>query len=112
MSALPVDTAMSGMLSVAAVAVVTVPGSASDLSACGLSLHAVTLMFTCLRHLPICRTSGTLDPTGTLGSEKLPSRTPVDVLVIAPLLKSAAHEQASAPVGTPFGSASSGTAGT
>ena len=41
MSAAPVETAMSGMLSSVSPDA-TVPGSASDLSGCALSVHAVT----------------------------------------------------------------------
>jgi hypothetical protein len=79
----PVETAMSGRVSVVPAA--TVGLRAKDLSGCGLSWHAFTLTFTAWRHLPTCRTSGTLAPTGTLGSVKCPF-TSVVVLVIDPLL--------------------------
>ena len=78
---------MSGMLSLVSPAA-TVDGSVSDLSGCALGWHAVTLMCSSRRHFPTCKTSGTLLPTGTLPSLKLPS-TPVATLTTAPLLKSA-----------------------
>ena len=51
-SAPPVETAMSGMLSFVSPAGI-VPGKESDLSACALAVHAFTSMFTWRRHLPI-----------------------------------------------------------
>ncbi len=48
-SAPPVETAMSGMLSSG---LVTVPGSFSDLSGCALDWHADTLIVSERRHLP------------------------------------------------------------
>src|ERR1700722_15042172 len=108
-SADPVETAMSGMLSFVSPAV-TVPGKVSDLSGCAFAAHWATLTVTWRRHFPIWRPSGTLAPTGTLFSVKLPSM-PVVVFVREPLWKSAPHEQASFPVGTPLGSGVSGTAG-
>src|SRR5579859_5493844 len=104
LSANPVETAMSGMLSLVSPAL-TVPGSVSDLSGNGLSLHAVT--FTdgnTRRHLPTWSTRGTVSPTGAFFSVNVPS-TRVAVATTAPPPKSAEHEHAALPVGTPLGSA-------
>ncbi len=109
-SAPPVETAMSGMLSSVS-PLGTVPRNASDLSGCGLSWHEATLILYWRRHLPIWMTSGTSLPTGTFVSLNAPV-TSVVVFVSAPLWKSAPQEQASAPVGTPRGRATSGVAGT
>src|ERR1019366_6302395 len=111
-SALPVETAMSGMLSFAP-APFSVPGKDSDLSVCGASAHDVFDVSTVMarRHLPTWRTSGTAVPTGALSSLNVPS-TLVVVATHAPLLKSAPQLHASAPVGTPFGSACNGPPGT
>ena len=109
-SASPVETAMSGMLSFVSPAA-TVPGSVSDLSGCALAVHCVTLIETWRRHLPTWRTSGTFAPTGTLVSVNVPS-TAVGRVHDGAALEERAAEQASAPVGTPFGSGVSGTAGT
>ena len=82
MSALPVDTAMFGMLSF------TSPVAIEDgiaILPCGLSTHCVVLTCTTLRHLPIWTTSGIFWPTGAFVSENVPS-TPVTVLTTAPLL--------------------------
>ena len=87
------------------------PGNERVPSACGLSVHWLTSMVTCRRHLPTCKTRGTAEPTGTFSSLKEPS-TPVVVLTTAPLGKSAAQLHLALPVGTPAGSACSGAAGT
>ena len=60
---------------------------------------------------PVAAEGGlTLLPTGTLVRVNEPS-TPELALAIAPLLNSAEHEHASAPVGTPTGRGCSGVAG-
>ncbi len=111
MSALPVETAMSGMLVLVSPAG-TVDGKVSfwPLATAGVSLQDVVVTMICFRHLPTWMTSGTL-PTGALRSLKLPS-TPVAVCTTIPLLKSAPHVHASLPVGTPAGRACSGPPGT
>ena len=110
MSAWPVDTAMSGMLSLVSPAA-TVPGSVSDPSACALSWQAVTSMVTRRRHLPTWRTSGTCAPAGAFLSVKVPSTAVVEP-ESEPLAYSAEQLQAAAPVGTPLGSGCSGVAAT
>ena len=106
-SASPVETAMSGMLSSVSPAA-TVLGSESDLSGCALAWHAVHVdVQLSARHLPTWMTSGTFVPDRHVGQREGPvdgRRRAHD----APLLKSAPHEQASAPVGTPVGSGCSG----
>src|ERR1700722_1351072 len=106
-SALPVETAMSGMLSF-----VSPAGTVGKklMLGCALAVHAFTVMVYWRRHLPTWMTSGTLLPTGTLLRVKLPS-TAVAALTTAPLLNSAPHAHESPPVGTPLGSGSRGAPG-
>ena len=108
-SADPVDTAISGMLSFGP-APASVPGSESLPLGMATLPQEVVVTWISLRHLPTWMTRGTL-PTGTLVSLKEPS-TPVTVLTTAPLWKSAPQLQAAEPVGTPCGNGCRAAAGT
>src|SRR5579862_7948401 len=108
-SAPPVETAMSGMLSYGPAPAI-VPGSRKDLSGWGFGSQGFVLIGIARRHLPTCRTSVT-SPTGTFRNVNVPS-TLVAVAVRAPALKRAGHEHASAPVGTPLGKGTKVVAGT
>src|SRR5580704_15843639 len=96
-SAPPVDTAMSGMSP-------SVPFFGRLIVPAEVALHAVVFTVSCLRHLPTWMTSGMFVPTGAFVMVNFPLVSVV-VYTIGLPWKSALHEQAAAPVGTPDGSA-------
>jgi hypothetical protein len=73
--------------------------------------HEAVLTVSCLRHFPTWMTSGILSPIGALPIVKFPLVSVVEYTSGFPW-KSALHEHASAPVGTPEGSFPTAAVGT
>ena len=102
-SAPPVETAMSGMLSFVSPAAHGAWATRATCPPAALSWQAVTSILNCLRHLPTWMTSGTFEPTGAFVERERPVHRRRRARRPRRSWKSAAQLHASAPVGTPLG---------